>query len=70
MLLYANKVNKASLLLLISLLMNLLSKYSKYLRVCLDAVFRHFLYIGLPRKDWRIRVLAMLGGFMLCLRGV
>jgi len=70
MLLYANKVNKASLLLLMSLLTNLLSKYSKCLRVYLDAIFRRFLYIGLPRKDWRIRVLAILGGFMLCLRGI
>ena len=51
MLLYANKVNEALLLLLVSLLMNLLFKYSKYLRVCLDVVFRRFLYIGLPRKD-------------------
>ena len=65
MLLYANKVDKASLLLLLSLLMNLLSKYSKCLRVCLDVVFRRFLYTGLLRKDQRIQVLVVLGGFIL-----
>jgi hypothetical protein len=51
MLLYTNKVNKVSLPLLLSLSMNLLFKYSKYLQVCLDIVFHYFLYAGLLRKD-------------------
>ena len=65
MLLYTNKVDKALLLLLLFLSMNLLSEYFKYLWVCLDVVFRYFLYAGLLRKDWRIWVLAVLEGFIL-----
>ena len=69
MLLYTDKVDEALLLLLLFLLMNLLSEYSKCLWVCLDVVFCRFLYAGLLCKDRRIWVLVILGGFVLCFYG-
>ena len=70
MLLYINKVDKILLLFSVSLLINLLFKYSKCLQVYLNIVFYYFLCVGLLYKDWQIRVLAILGGFMLYLYGI